>query len=369
MNHYLFAVSVFLVSLAATAADPVVTTVAGTGHATDNGDVGLTSDINLGQPFGVEIGPDSALYITEVSNHRIRRVDLQSGKISTVAGTGQQGYSGDGELAITATMNEPYEIRFDRAGNLYVVERMNHVVRRIDASTGKIRTIAGTGDAGFSGDGGPAVKAELNQPHSIALDEIRGHVYIADIQNHRIRRVNLNTELIETFAGDGSKQQPEDGKSVRGHSIVGPRALFVLADVLYVALREGHSVWAIDLKTDLAWHVAGTGEKGFSGDGGPATAARFNGPKGIALESSGRWIVVADTENQAIRQIDLHTGRINTLAGIGPEGHGFNGDNQLATESHWGRPHGVCVASDGAVYVGDTENHQVRRIGSPSTGK
>ena len=369
MNHCFLAASFLLVSLVAAAADPIVTTVAGTGQATDNGDAGLASEINVGQPFGVEIGPDGALYITEVSNHRIRRLDLKSGRMSTVAGTGQQGYSGDGALAIAATLNEPYEIRFDRAGNLYVVERMNHVVRRMDASTGKIRTIAGTGDAGFSGDGGPAVKAELNQPHSIALDESRSHLYIADIQNHRIRRVNLTTGVIETFAGDGSKRQPETGKSVRGHSIVGPRALFVHADLLYVALREGHSVWAIDLKTDIARHIAGTGEKGFSGDDGPAIAAKFNGPKGIALDSSGRWIVVVDTENQAIRRIDLHTGRINTLAGLGPEGHGFNGDNQLATASHWGRPHGICVASDGAVYVGDTENHRVRRIMSLSTGQ
>ncbi len=112
--------------------------------------------------------------------------------------------------------------------------------------------------------------------------------------------------------------------------MVGPRALFVLSDILWVALREGHSVWAVDLKTDVARHVAGTGKKGFSGDGGPATEARFNGPKGIALDTSGRWIVVVNTENQVIRRIDLKTGRIDTLAGSGPMGHGYNGDDQSA---------------------------------------
>ncbi len=193
MNKLCFAASVLLGGIAVHAAQPIVTTVAGTGQAADNGHSGFARQVNVGQPFGVEIGPDGALYVTEVANHRIRRLDLQSGKISTVAGTGKQGYSGDGGPATAATMNEPYEIRFDQAGNLYVVERLNHTVRLIDAKTGVIRTIAGTGQAGFSGDGGPAVKAQMNQPHSIALDESRGHLYIADIQNHRIRRVDLPT--------------------------------------------------------------------------------------------------------------------------------------------------------------------------------
>ena len=249
MNKLCFAVSVLLGGIAVHASQPIVTTVAGTGQAADNGHSGFARQVNVGQPFGVEIGPDGALYVTEVANHRIRRLDLQSGKLSTVAGTGKQGYSGDGGPATAATMNEPYEIRFDQAGNLYVVERLNHTVRLIDAKTGVIRTIAGTGQAGFSGDGGPAVKAQMNQPHSIALDESRGRLYIADIQNHRIRRVELPIGQIETYTGDGAKQQPLAGVSVRGHSMVGPRALFVRSGVLWVALREDHSVWSVDSET------------------------------------------------------------------------------------------------------------------------
>jgi DNA-binding beta-propeller fold protein YncE len=367
MNKLFFTSCLLLSGFAVQASEPIVTTIAGTGLPADNGHTGMARNINVGEPFGVQIGPDGALYITEVANHRIRRLDLESGKISTVAGTGKPGYSGDGGLATAATMNEPYEIRFDRAGNIYVVERLNHTVRLVDAKTGAIRTIAGTGQAGFSGDGGPSVKAQLNEPHSIALDESRGHLYIADIQNHRIRRVDLQTNQIETYAGDGGKQRPTAGVSVHGYSIVGPRALFVQNDVLWVALREGHSVWAVDLETDIARHVAGTGKQGFSGDGGPAAEATFNGPKGIALDSSGRWIVVVDTENQAIRRIDLKTGRIDTLAGTGPKGRGYNGDQQSARKTHWGRPHGICVAPDGAVYIGDTENHRVRRVMSIST--
>lgn len=367
MNKIFFTSCLLLSGFSLHATEPIVTTIAGTGQPVDNGHAGIAQNMNVGEPFGVQTGPDGALYITEVANHRVRRLDLATGRISTVAGTGEPGYSGDGGLATAATMNEPYEVRFDRAGNIYVVERLNHVIRQVDAKTGRIHTIAGSGQAGFSGDGGSATKAQLNEPHSIALDESRGHLYIADIQNHRIRRVDLQSSRIETYAGDGGKQQPQAGASVRGHSVVGPRALFVQNDVLWVALREGHSVWAVDLKTDIARHVAGTGKPGFNGDGGPAAEATFNGPKGIALDSSGRWIVVVDTENQAIRRIDLQTGRIDTLAGTGPRGRGYNGDEQSARKTHWGRPHGICVSADGAVYIGDTENHRVRRVMSIST--
>jgi len=342
-----------------------IETIAGQGGGDNNGHAGAALDININQPFGVEVGPDDALYITEVGHHRVWRLDRAIGQLSVVAGSGKKGYSGDGGLATAATMNEPYEIRFDADGNLYVVEMQNHVVRRIDAQTKNITTIAGTGQAGFAGDGGPATKAQFKQPHSIALTadakSDRGSLYIADIGNHRIRRVDLATGNIETIAGTGEAKLPVAGEVARGKPVVGPRALYMTGDTLWVALREGHSVWQIDLSSGNWKHIAGSGKQGFTGDGGPATKATFNGPKGIAVDASGNAFVV-DTENQAIRRIDAKTGEISTIAGFGPKGRGFAGDGGDASRAKLDRPHGICTDAAGVVYIGDTNNHRVRSL-------
>jgi sugar lactone lactonase YvrE len=342
------------------AADARIETIFGTGRAEANS-IGDPRATNVGFPFGVEFGPDRALYICEVTNHRIWRLDPDGKRLTVTAGTGERGYAGDGGPATAARLNEPYEVRFDSAGNMYFVEMQNHVVRRVDRQTGRISTIAGTGTAGFGGDGGPATEAQLRQPHSIALDE-RGHLYIADIGNHRIRRVKLVDGVIETIAGDGRRQLPVAGQRAAGTPVAGPRALFVTGRTLWVALREGHSVWKLDLDTGRWIHVAGTGQPGDSGDGGPAAEATFNGPKGIALDRSGN-IFIADTENEVIRRIDGATHVISTLAGAGPSNGGYSGDGGPATGARLNRPHGICVSADGQqVVIGDTENHRVRQV-------
>lgn len=310
------------------------------------------------QPFGVEIGPDGALYVCEVGNHRITRIDLKTGKRDVVAGTGKKGYSGDSGPATKADLNEPYEVRFDVLGNMYFVEMKNHVVRRVDADTGKISTIAGTGELGFAGDGGAATKAKMNRPHSIALDTV-GHLYIADIGNHRIRRVHATKGIIETIAGNGDKQPPKRGQLAKGNAMVGPRALFVRDSELWIALREGHSVWKMNLGTGRLAFVAGVGKKGYAD--GSADQALFNGPKGIALDADGHAYVV-DTENQTIRKIDAVTREVTTIAGVGPSARGYGGDGGRATQAKMDRPHGICVDAKGVVYIGDTNNHRVRRV-------
>jgi DNA-binding beta-propeller fold protein YncE len=338
----------------------------GRAHADAAGDWRIESPVGdgtpgtVGQPFGVELGPDGGLYICEVENHRIRRYDLETRALTTVAGTGRAGYSGDGGPALEADMNEPYEIRFDDAGNLFVVEMKNHIVRRINGKTGVITTVAGTGREGYGGDGGPATEALLKQPHSIALDGMCG-LLIADIGNHRIRRVDLASGTIRTFAGNGEKTLPRDGQQAEGNPMVGPRALFVDGDTLWIALREGHSVWRMNLNTGTLAHVAGTGNKGFTGDGGPAREATFDGPKGIAVGPDGN-VYVVDTENQAIRMIDTHSGVISTIAGSGPDARGFGGDSGPATAASMDRPHGIGIGPDGVVYIGDTNSHRVRRV-------
>lgn len=337
-----------------------ITTVAGTGETKVNGSSGAALDLNIGNPFGVEVGPDGNLYICEVSNHRVWKLDREEGMLQVVAGTGEKGYSGDGGPATEAKLNEPYEVRFDADGNMYFVEMKNNLVRRVDAKTRRITTVAGTGEAGFGGDGGPATEAKFRSPHSIALDG-QGHLYIADIGNHRIRRVELASGRIETIAGTGDKKLPPDGGLAQGNPILGPRALFIEGNTMWIALREGNSIWRLDLKSGKLEHIAGTGAKGYSGDGGPGHQATFNGPKGIAVGPQGN-IYVVDTENQTIRMIHRDGYKVETVAGAGPKHRGYNGDNQPATEASLARPHGICVDQQGRIYIGDSENHRVRQV-------
>ena len=299
----------------------------------------------VGDPFGVEMGPDGGLYVTDIRSHRVLRMELPSRRVTAVAGCGRKGYAGDRGPAIDAELNEPYEVRFDGDGHMYFVEMRNHVVRRVDAKTKAISTVAGTGRAGFGGDGGQAVEAAFNQPHSIALDD-EGGLYIADIGNHRIRRVDLETGVVETIAGNGERVLPVEGQQAAGRPLLGPRALFVERGTLWIALREGHSIWKMDLAEGVLRHVAGTGQAGYTGDGGPAKRATFNGPKGIAVGADGD-VYVVDSGNNAIRVIG-HEGVVSTIVG-GP------------AETTLNQPHGVCVGPDGAVYVGDTLGHRLVR--------
>src|SRR5690349_22687509 len=203
-----------------------IKTIAGTGSPGAAKDGAESIGAPLNNPYGLTIGPDGALYVCEVDNNRVVRIDLKRGRISVVAGNGTKGYSGDGGPAVSAMLEQPYEILFDKGGNTFFVEMKNHVVRRVDAKTKVITTVAGTGKPGFSGDGGPANKAQLSQPHSIALDP-QGRLLICDIANHRIRRVDLRTGTIETYAGTGERKNPADGSPVAGAPLNGPRAIAV----------------------------------------------------------------------------------------------------------------------------------------------
>src|SRR5207249_2321190 len=210
-----------------------------------------------------------------------------------------------------------------------------------------ITTVAGTGTAGFSGDGGPAAKAQLRQPHSIAFDP-QGGLLICDLGNLRIRRVDLATGLIETWAGTGERKPTPDGAPIAGTPLNGPRAISSDPDGnLYLVLREGNAVYRIDSRAGRIYHLAGTGETGYSGDGGPAKSARLSGPKGVAWAPGGS-LYLADTENHVIRRIDLKSGVITTVAGTGQRGNGSDGDPLQCALS---RPHGIFVSADGRAYI------------------
>lgn len=357
VKHLLFGISCLVFAVPSLAGE--VKTIAGHGKAEYTGDGGPAEQAGVGGPFGVSLGPDGALYICETTNHVIRRLDPKTGRLSTVAGSGKKGYAGDGGPATSAKLNEPYEIRFDKQGNMFFVEMQNHLVRRVDAETGMISTVAGTGQQGFSGDGGPATKATMNRPHSIVLDN-SGHLYICDIGNHRVRRMNLKTGTIQTFAGTGEKKNTPDGAKLAGTPLKGPRALDYDPDTneLFLALREGNAVYRIDLENQTLHHIAGTGKSGYAGDGGPAKQALLSGPKGVALGPNGD-IYLADTESHTIRVIHRKSGMIETVVGDGQKGDGPDGDPQ---NCRMNRPHGVFVDQNGAVYIGDSSNNKVRKF-------
>jgi DNA-binding beta-propeller fold protein YncE len=332
----------------AVAAAPSVSTLIGTGTP------GF-SDRQVNNPYGLVIGPDGALYFCDLDNQRIRRLDLTTRRTTTVAGNGQKGYRGDGGAAADASLNMPHEIQFDAAGHLYIAERDNHVVRKVDAKTGVISTFAGNGIPGFAGDEGPAARAQLRQPHSIAVDP-KGRLLICDIGNHRIRQVDLSSGVIQTCGGTGERLPTPDGASMRGTPLNGPRTIaFDRAGNLYLALREGNAIYRVAPDTGTIHHVAGTGEQGYAGDGGPAPAAKLAGPKGLAC-ADGK-LYVADTENHVIRCVDLETRLITTVVGTGRRGDGPEPDPRRCALS---RPHGVLVDTAGVLYVGDSEAHRIR---------
>ena len=222
--------------------------------------------------------------------------------MTDVAGNGQQAYAGDNGPAANGSLNMPHELLFDPVGHMYIAERDSHVVRRVDHGTGLLSTVAGSGVAGYSGDGGPASKAQLRQPHSIALGA-DNRLLICDVGNHRIRAVDLSTGIIDTIGGTGERLATPDGAPLKGTPLNGPRTMVIGPDgTAYLALREGNALYRI-ARTGTLHHLAGTGEQGYSGDGGPAHLARLAGPKGLAL--SGRNLYLADTENHAIRRINL----------------------------------------------------------------
>src|SRR5262245_43135518 len=333
----------------ALAAQPSASTLIG------NGTPGF-SDQQVNNPYGLVIGPDGTLVFCDLDNQRIRRLNLRTHRTAIMAGNGQRAYSGDGGAATDAALHMPHEIRFDRAGKMYLAERDNHVSRKVDARTGAISTLAGTGVAGFSGDDGPAARAQLREPHSIAVDPSGRRLLICDTGNHRIREVDFASGTIATFAGTGERRPTRDGASVNGTPLNGPRTMaFDAKQNLYVALREGNAIYRVNMRTSTIHHVAGTGEQGYAGDGGPARVAQLAGPKGLACFRG--LLYVADTENHVIRRIDLKSGIITTVLGTGRRGDGPEHDPRRCALS---RPHGVLVDDRGVVYVGDSEAHRIR---------
>src|SRR5262245_19295438 len=359
----------FLESSAAMLAAPLflpqagrrISTLVGTGVMGAAPDGTPAENAQINQPYGLVIGPDGHLYWADFGSNRVLRFDMTARRVSVIAGTGAKGHAGDGGPAKSALLSAPHEVRFDSKGNIFVAERDSHVVRHIDMKTQVITTVAGTGAAGYSGDGGPAGQAQLNQPHSIVLDKA-DNVLICDINNNRVRKIDAKTGIISTFAGTGENAATPDEGGMLTTPLAAPRSIEIAPDgTMYLLLRAGNKVIAMNPAQGRLKRIAGTGELGYTGDGGPALNAKFgapgsplNGPKGIALTDNVLYIV--DTENHAIRAIDLRSGIITTVAGNGQRGDGPDGD-PLACKM--ARPHGVVIRGR-SIYIGDSENHRIR---------
>ncbi len=333
----------------------IISTVAGTGEQGCSGDGGPATSALLNNPFDLAFDPDGNLIFSDTFNHRICKIDARTQVISTIAGTGERGFDGDGGLATKALLNEPYGVVVDGSGSVFFADRLNRRVRKVD-SGGTISTLAGDGSGKFSGDGGPAAVAGLAEPNGLALHE--GRLFIADVADHRVRVVDLASGKISTFAGTGVGRHDGDGEPADRAGIFGARAVAFAPDgSLYVMERQGSCIRRIE--DGIIYTIAGTGARGYAGDGHDARHAVFNAPKEMAVARN-RDIFIVDTENHAIRMIEAATGIVTTIAGNGVAGPG--GDGGPAELAGLARPHGAVVGPDGSVYIGDSENHRVRKL-------
>lgn len=310
------------------------------------------NNVTLNQPGGLAFDTTGNLYMADTDNNIIREVNL-AGVVSTVAGNGEQGYGGDGGPATDAQLDSPLGVAVDSAGNIYIGDTHNNRIREVVASTGNIVTIAGTGVAGFSGDGGAATAALLSQPTAVTVDSA-GNLYIADTGNHRIREISGAT--INTVAGNGDQFYSGDGDLATAAGLDSPNGVAVDAAFnLYIGDTHNQRVRMVTYTTGKISTLAGTGDKAFSADGSAAAAALAR-PQGVAVDSSGT-VYVADSDNNRIRRIS--GGTVTTIAGNGTEG--FNGNNGVSTGVALDTPYAVAVTGS-SVAFSDTENNLVRTV-------
>ena len=336
----------------------VIETIAGNGNQGYSGDGGNAIDAEMDNPFHVDISGEF-LYFADCFNYRVRRVDLSLGTVENFAGTGEKGHSGDGSEALNANIDEIYAVQVDTHENVYICQRFNPAIRKIDSKTGTITTVAGTGKSGSGKDGIPATESSMIEPNDCVLDG-KGGLLIADVQDQKIRRLDLETGLIHAFAGTGEMVHSGDGGPATEAGIFGARAICVDRNGnTYVCERGGNTIRRIDMN-GIITTIAGTGEKGYTGDGEAAINATFNGPKAIRCDNDGN-ILVVDTENHCIRVISTTEGTIDTIGG-GVEGP--HGDGESALDAGMARPHGVVTGPDNKVYIADSENHRIRVIKS-----
>lgn len=345
--------AILLAALFCSAAERVVL-VAGGGVNTNTSVPIKATEAKLDSPFGVDFDAAGNLYLVEMTGNRVRKLD-RNGMLTVVAGTGEKGAK-DGP-AQTARFNGIHNLAIS-GSDVFLADTWNNCVRVLSPRDGIVRQLIGTGEKGFDGDGGPAANAKFGGIYCVSVGGDK-QFYLADLDNFRIRVVNLKTGLVRTVAGNGNKGVPANGAKATEAPLVDPRA--VIADAkgrVYVLERGGHAVRVVDVDGTIKT-VVGTGEKGNSGDGGDARQATLNGPKHLCFDLDGN-VLIADTENHVIRKYFPRENRIIRIAGTGKKGSRGVGGPPLEVELN--QPHGVHVRQDGTLYISDSSNHRVLRI-------
>ncbi len=317
-------------------------------------------------PGGAFIAPDGSVLIADLHNHRIRVYEPSTGALRTIVGNGQAKTSTDGAPIAVTSINCPHASAADNSGRIFAAESYGHVITLVDCKSGVVKRVAGTGEKGFSGDDGPALDATLHEPAGIAFD-LAGNMYFNDFGNNRIRMIDA-TGIIRTVAGTGEWGHSGDGHSADLATLAGPYGVACdqVRNHLYIADHGNACIRRVDLGTGIIETVAGCGAAGFAGDGGPAQKALLREPHGVAVDREGN-IYIADTGNARIRRVERSTGRITTIAGTGAKVHGGDGGHALdASFIHTAgvgvSPAGDRVSPAGDVYVPDYRAHRLRRL-------
>jgi sugar lactone lactonase YvrE len=341
----------------------IITTVVGDGTIGYSGDGGPATAAQIYGPDKAIFDHSGNMYYTEQHNNCVRKVNT-SGIMSTYAGTGGvTGYSGDGGAATAATLSGPTGIAFDTAENLYIADRANNCIRKV-TTAGIISTYAGTSGTGYGGDGGPATSAELNLPNVVAIDT-NGNLYICDAFNNRIRKVNA-AGIITTISGTGTSGFSGDGGPASAAQLSIPTGVQPDAAGNIYILDGGNSRIRMIDAFGIINTIAGNGTSGYSGDGGPATAAELGySPWNVSLDRNGD-VYIADEGNNVIRKITLSSGIINTVAGNNTAG--YSGDGGLATNCELNQPSAIGFDTSGNGYVSDWNNNRIRKIPGLSPG-
>lgn len=319
---------------------------------------GPAVQVKLNGPFGVDSDSSGNMFIVELNGHTVRKMDRQ-GIVTTIGGNGVAGAAGDRGPAREAQFNGIHNLAIARNGDIYLADTWNNKVRKIEAKTGLAATVAGTGQKGFSGDGGPATQAQFGGIYCASLDPSQENLYVADLDNRRIRAIHLKTGLVRTVAGNGARGVPKEGADAAKAPLIDPRAVAVDDEGnVYVLERSGHALRVVDAKGKIRT-VVGAGEKGATGDGGAARQATLNGPKHLCFDLQGN-VIIADAENHLIRKYLPKEGKIVRVAGTGKKGTaGLEGPPDLAELN---QPHGVYVDRSGVLFISDSSNNRVLKI-------
>jgi sugar lactone lactonase YvrE len=310
------------------------------------------AEAKLTLPFGVDFDAAGNIYFVELTGYRLRKIDANR-LVTTVAGTGEKGDSGDGGPGLQARFNGMHSLAVGANSDLYLADTWNNRVRKVDLRTGMITAFAGTGVTGFSGDGGPALEAKLGGVYCAALDPKKERLYLADLDNRRIRVVNLATGIIDTVAGNGQRGVPRDGDDAKASPLVDPRAVAVDGKRnVYILERTGDALRVVEASGKIRTLIA----KGIQHPGEQFT---LKGPKHLCIDRGGS-VVIADTENHRILRYDPGTRKITRVAGTGKAGTAGLGGDPLDAELN--QPHGVFFNSAGQLYITDSTNNRILKL-------